>query len=350
MNKKIGLLISVGVLLSFGLTTIWSTVPSLFWVQAGFLAIGFFIAFVFYKLDFTIAFSLSTFLYIFSILLLVITLFFGQSVRGATRWIGIGTWQLQSSEIVKPLLALAYAGYLGSHSLKKIKNLLVYSVLALIPVLLVKSQPDLGSSLVLLVLAGFMGMFARINKRYLVVIALVSLVAIPLAPYFLKDYQLNRIESFLNPYHDPRGKGYNAIQSVIAIGSGGLIGKGVRLGTQSHLNFLPERHTDFIFASFAEEFGLLGIVLVLGAYFYLLSRLFETSCLLKEHDQRLLALGILSIFMFQSLINIGMNLGIMPVTGITLPFFSYGGSSLLSFAALLGMSLRLLELTPTHQI
>ena len=122
------------------------------------------------------------------------------------------------------------------------------------------------------------------------------------------------------------------------------------MGTQSHLNFLPERHTDFIFASFAEEFGLLGIVLVLFAYFYLLYRLYDISNRLKDRENRLLALGILSIFMFQSVVNIGMNLGVMPITGITLPLFSYGGSSLISFAALLGMSLRLLELTPTHQI
>lgn len=350
MGNKTGLLISVGLLLCFGLTTIWSTVPNLFWVQLGFLVIGIFIAITFYKLDLTIAFSLSTFIYIFSIFLLVITLFFGQSIRGATRWIGIGTNQLQTSEVVKPLLALAYAGFLARNSLSQIKNILVYAVLALIPVLLVKAQPDLGSALVLLVLASFMGLFAKINLRWVVVISLLVLALIPLAPLFLKDYQLNRIESFLNPYHDPKGKGYNAIQSVIAIGSGGLIGKGVSLGTQSHLNFLPERHTDFIFASFAEEFGLLGICLVLGAYFYLLSRLFNLSNHQKDKEYRLLSLGILSIFMFQSVVNIGMNLGLMPVTGITLPLFSYGGSSLISFAALIGMSLKLLELTPHHRI
>ena len=350
MRNKTGLLISVSLLLCFGLTTIWSTVPNLFWVQLGFLVIGFFVAFVFYKLDFTIAFSLSTFIYIFSIFLLVITLFFGQSIRGATRWIGIGTNQLQTSEIVKPLLALAYAGFLAKHPLNKLKNLVVYAVVSLIPVFLVKSQPDLGSALVLLVLSGFMGLFARINLRWIIAISLFVLVLVPLSPYLLKDYQRDRIESFLNPYHDPKGKGYNAIQSVIAIGSGGLIGKGVSLGTQSHLNFLPERHTDFIFASFAEEFGLLGIVLVLFAYFYLLYRLYDISNRLKDRENRLLALGILSIFMFQSVINIGMNLGVMPVTGITLPLFSYGGSPLISFAALFGMSLRLLELTPIHQI
>lgn len=350
MPSKTGILLSVGLLLCFGLTTIWSTAPNLFWVQFGFLIIGIFVAFIFYKLDFTIAFSLSTFIYIFSIFLLVITLFFGQSIRGATRWIGIGTSQLQTSEIAKPLLALAYADFLAKHPLNKIKNLVIYAGLSLIPVFLVKSQPDLGSALVLFVLAGFMGLFAKINLRWVTVISILVFALIPLSPYFLKDYQRDRLESFLNPHHDPRGRGYNAIQSVIAIGSGGLIGKGVSLGTQSHLNFLPERHTDFIFASFAEEFGLLGISLVLVAYFYLLYRLFHISNRLKDRENRLLALGILSIFMFQTVVNIGMNLGVMPVTGITLPLFSYGGSSLISFAALLGMSLRLLELTPTHQI
>ncbi len=350
MPSKTGILFAIGLLLCFGLTTIWSTVPNLFWVQLGFLVIGIVIAYIFYKLDFTIAFSLSTFIYIFSIFLLIVTLFFGQSVRGATRWIGVGTNQLQTSEVIKPLLAIVYAGFLARHPLNRIKNLMTYAALSLLPVLLVKSQPDLGSALVLLVLSGFMGLFARINLRWVVAISLFSLLLIPLSPYFLKDYQQDRIESFLNPYHDPRGKGYNAIQSVIAIGSGGLIGKGVSLGTQSHLNFLPERHTDFIFASFAEEFGLLGIILVLIAYFYLLYRLLDISNRLRDRENRLLALGILSIFMFQSIVNIGMNLGVMPVTGITLPLFSYGGSSLISFAALLGMSLRLLELTPTHQI
>lgn len=350
MNRKLGILISIGLLLCFGLTTIWSTVPDLFWVQVGFLAFGVFIAYIFFRLDLSIAFSLSTFLYIFSVILLVVTLLWGQSIRGATRWIGIGNNQLQTSEVVKPILALAYAGFLANHSLRKIKNLIGFSLIALVPVLLVRAQPDLGSALVLLVLAAFMGLFAGANLRYVGLFIVLSLLFLPMAPLFLKDYQLNRIEAFLNPYHDPKGRGYNVIQSVIAIGSGGLIGKGVRLGTQSHLNFLPERHTDFIFASFAEEFGLLGISLVLLAYYYLLNRLFEVSRALKDRASRLLGIGILAIFMFQSLINIGMNLGIMPVTGITLPFFSYGGSSLLSFAALLGLSLHLLELTPPHRI
>lgn len=350
MNKKTKLFVSVGLLVCFGLTTIWSTVPDLFWVQLGFLAVGILIAFVFYKLDFTIALSLSTLIYIFSVFLLVITIFFGENVRGATRWLGVGPFAPQTSEIVKPLLILSYAGFLVNHKLDKLKNLFLYVVMTGIPVLLVKIQPDLGSALVLSALAGFMAVFGGLSAKKIVLFLFLLLLLIPLSPYILKDYQLDRLESFVNPYHDPRGKGYNVIQSVIAIGSGGIFGKGVRLGTQSHLNFLPERHTDFIFASFAEEFGFLGISLTLVAYFSLLSLLISTVEKLKEPEYRLLGVGITAVFLFQTVVNIGMNLGIMPVTGITLPLFSYGGSSLLSFMALLGMSARLLELTPTHEL
>ncbi len=346
MSRRTGLLISVFLILCFGLTTIWSTVPSLFWVQAGFLLAGILIAFVFYKLDLSLAFSLSTFIYLASILILVLTLFFGLSVRGATRWF-LGT---QTSEIVKPFLAIAYAGFLANHKLNKFKNLAAFIVIAVIPVLLVKAQPDLGSSLVLAALAGFMAVFARLGKKKILAFTLLLVVLVPTAPLFLKSYQLDRLESFINPYHDPKGKGYNAIQSVIAIGSGGFLGKGVRLGTQSHLNFLPERHTDFIFASFAEEFGLIGVILVILAYYYLLMTLSRIAQTAKEDEHRFLALGILAIFTFQTIVNIGMNLGLLPVTGITLPLFSYGGSSLISFMMLLGLSLRLLELTPSHKI
>lgn len=346
MGKRTGLFISVGLILSFGLTTIWSTAPSLFWVQAGFLVVGLVLAYLFYKLDLSIAFSLSTLIYIFTILLLALTLFFGQSARGATRWF-LG---FQTSEIAKPLLAIAYAGFLTNHRLDKIKNLLLFFFLAAIPALLVRAQPDLGSALVLFALASLMAIFAGLGLKRIIILTLLLALVIPLAPLFLHDYQMERIESFLNPYHDPKGSGYNVIQSVIAIGSGGVLGKGVRLGTQSHLNFLPERHTDFVFASFAEEFGFLGITLVIFAYYYLLSLLTNTASRVKQPEHRLLAIGILAIIFFQVVVNIGMNLGLIPVTGITLPLFSYGGSSLVSFLALLGLSVRLLELNPTHRI
>ena len=177
------------------------------------------------------------------------------------------------------------------------------------------------------------------------------ITTLPFLSNFLHSYQLERIKSFIDPYHDPKGSGYNVIQSVIAIGSGGLIGKGVRLGTQSHLNFLPERHTDFIFASFSEEFGFLGITILLSAYLVIL-RLFIHLCTRLRHDPFLfhLSLSIFTVFGFQIVVNVGMNLGLLPVTGITLPMFSYGGSSMLTFLILLGLSLGLLELVPRNRI
>lgn len=346
MDKKSGLLISVGLILSLGLTTIWSTAPSLFLVQVSYLLIGFLVALIFYKFDMSTISGLSMQIYFLTISLLVLTILFGQSARGATRWL-LG---MQTSEIAKPLLIISYAGFLTKHRLDRVKNLIIYIFLTLIPVILVKVQPDLGSSLVLFALSSFMGIFAGISGRKIAVLLFFLLLFIPVAPYFLHDYQLDRLESFWNPYHDPRGKGYNVIQSVIAIGSSGLLGKGVRLGTQSHLNFLPERHTDFIFASFAEEFGLLGIIAILLAYYYLLTKLLDIAKNTRDGQNRYLALGVFSVFSFQTLVNIGMNLGILPVTGITLPFFSYGGSSLISFTMLLGISLRLLELNPIHRI
>lgn len=346
MSKKIKIAISAGLILSFSLTTIWSTTPNLFFNQLAFLILGIFVVLLFYRLDLGVLFSISPIFYIVSIILLVATLLLGEPVRGATRWLG----PLQTSEAIKPLLTIFYANFLVRHDINKIKNLLIYWVLALIPVILIKVQPDLGSALVILSLAGLMATFAGLNKKTILLLAVSFIVLIPIAPKILKNYQLDRIESFINPESDPKGTGYNVIQSVIAIGSGGILGKGVRLGTQSHLNFLPERHTDFIFASFAEEFGLVGIFMALAAYYYLFSNFFEETANLKEKNAKLLHLGIVWIFFFQVVVNIGMNLGLMPVTGITLPLFSYGGSSLISFMALLGLSANLLELTPRFKI
>lgn len=346
MSKKVKIAISAALIISFSLTTIWSTTPKLFANQVAFLVLGIFIVFLFYRLDLGLLLSISLPFYIISLILLALTLFLGEPVRGSTRWLG----PLQTSEAVKPLLAIFYANFLASHDINKIKNLLIYGALALIPAILIKVQPDLGSSLVILSLAGIMAIFAGLNKKIILLLAVSFIALIPIAPKILKNYQLDRIESFINPESDPQGTGYNVIQSVIAIGSGGVLGKGVRLGTQSHLNFLPERHTDFIFASFAEEFGLVGIFLVLAAYYYLFSNLFAETTNLPEKNTKLLHLGILWIFFFQVVVNVGMNLGLMPVTGITLPLFSYGGSSLVSFMALLGLSANLLELTPRFRV
>ena len=343
-NSRFKVLISIGIILIFSLTTIWSTVPNLFFYQLTFLSSGLIIMYFFSKLDLGLILGLSTPLYIISVLLLLITILFGESVRGSTRWLNLGLFSLQTSEVVKPFLILFYANFLSQKNLKP-KNLLTFGLLSTIPFFLVFKQPDLGSALALLAIPLILYISNYFKPKTLLIIALFLAVIIPIGFKFIKPYQSKRIESFINPYSDSFGSGYNVIQSTIAIGSGRFFGKGVSLGTQSHLNFLPERHTDFIFASFVEEFGLLGSILVLSSFFVLFQTMINNAINLKDRGPYLTQLAILTLFSFQTAINIGMNLGLAPVTRITLPFFSYGGSSLISSFAIIGIQLKLLDYT-----
>jgi len=351
MRPNKGLLVTSLILVQvLSLTTIWSTAPSLFLTQVAFVVVGIIIILLLAKTDPGLIFGLAPSYYLLSIFLLVLTHFIGKNIRGSVRWIDLGFFNLQTSEIIKPLLAVYYSWYLSN--VKKIdwKLLLKFLFLAAIPVLLVAIQPDLGSALSLiflpLAILAFNGQFFRL---LLIGVVFFSL-AIPLESKLLKPYQRERIDSFINPYKDPKGAGYNVIQATIAVGSGGILGKGVKLGTQSHLNFLPERHTDFIFASYVEEFGLLGAAVLFFAYFVILKNCLTGVRYLKDNSHAIFSLSVFSFFMFQSVVNIGMNLGVMPVTGITLPMFSYGGSSLLSFSILIGIQLRLLDLIAPFEI
>lgn len=350
MPTKPRLIIPVLVILSLGLTTIWSTAQNLFGPTLQFLCLGLIFFFIFSKIDPVVLLPFGWWLYIISCLLLVATYFLADEVRGSARWLDLGFFNLQSSEAVKPLLLFFFASYLSRVDLNKLKEFLKFLALVLLPAALIKYQPDLGSALVIVAMAGVMALFSGLKTKTLVSIGLLIAIVIPIFPLLLKDYQLARIETFLNPYGDPKGKGYNVIQSVIAIGSGGVFGKGVKLGTQSHLNFLPERHTDFAFASFAEEFGFVGVFILFLAYYFLLHQLLNLTSLQKEKTHRLLAGGIFAIVFFQTVVNLGMNLGLLPVTGITLPLFSYGGSSLVVFFQILGISFHLLAYTPKYRL
>ena len=351
MKPRKGSIIFVLLLIQIlGLVTIWSTAPNLFATQFSFFVSSVIIIFLISQVDIDLLFSLSGALYVTSIILLLLTAVIGKNIRGSVRWIDLGFFNLQTSEIVKPLLAIFYSQFLSKNNLKSMKSFALFMVLAIIPVVLVARQPDLGSALTLLFLPIALLSITGHLKRLLVIGVVAAVILIPLESKFLKPYQRQRIESFINPYKDPKGAGYNVIQATIAIGSGGLWGKGVRLGTQSQLNYLPERHTDFIFASFAEEFGFLGIAVLFSAYYFLFSRYLRISSLLRQKSHVLLSLSVFFVFLFQTVVNIGMNLGVMPVTGITLPIFSYGGSSLLSFAILIGLELRLLDLMTPFEI
>lgn len=323
-------------ILSLGTVTILSVNAQLFSTQIVYVLISIVVFFLFSSSDFRIFESLAELLYLVSVFLLVIPIFFGVFSRGAIRWIQIGGLRLQPSELAKPLLIIFSAKFWAVRKFN-FKNFFLYLAFISLPFLLVFMQPDLGSCLAILSIAIGIIFISDINWKQLMSLFLIVFFFLPLSWPLLKDYQKERIEHFVNPNLEPLGRGYNVLQSIITIGSGGLLGKGFGQGTQSHLAFLPERHTDFLFASFAEEFGFLGILILLFLYFNLLTKLIKSAKIAKYKFGQNIIVGIFSFIFFQTFINIGMNLGILPVTGITLPLFSYGGSSLISTMVCLGL-------------
>ncbi len=269
-------------------------------------------------------------LYIFNIVMLVLVMIIGQTALGAQRWIQFGPITLQPSEFSKIIMIIALASLLEDRvgKLDTLQDLLPIAGYVALPFLLVLKQPDLGTSLVFLAI--FFGMIfaAGVNLRILAGSFALGAAASPLLWHFLKDYQKMRLKVFLDPSVDPLGSGYHIIQSKIAIGSGLIFGKGLFGGTQSQLNFLPENHTDFIFAVVGEELGFVGSVFLLALYLIILWRGVKIARDASDAFGRLLAVGITSMLAFHVLVNIGMTTGIMPVTGIPLPLMSYGVSSL----------------------
>lgn len=328
--------LSVAIIGALGLALLWSLAPNLFFQQLIFFLIGFIFFFIFSQIDFRIWQNLRWFIYVGSILFLILTFILGQITRGSIRWIQIGPLTIQASELVKPFLVAFFAFWFSQEKFK-ISRLVLAFILLFIPAFLIFSQPDLGSTLVLS--ATFLGILYALDLPILVLWSgiVFFLVFLPSSWFLLADYQRERILSFLNPGADPLGSGYNLIQSVISVGSGELFGRGLGKGTQSHLAFLPERHTDFIFASFTEELGFVGAAMILTLYFILLWRILKIAQNARQDSAKFFVLGIFMMLLFQIFINVGMNLGIVPVTGITLPFLSYGGSSILAIMISLGM-------------
>lgn len=273
-------------------------------------------------------------IYFTNLLLLVLVLVAGKSSLGGRRWIGFGPIRFQPSEFMKISAALALAKYFENDHVSsgyRIKDLWLPLMLVVVPAGLIMLQPDLGTALVLLLMFASLMLFVKIETKTLVAIVISIMITLPLAyKYGLKQYQRQRIISFINPAADPKGSGYNSIQSMIAIGSGQFLGKGFKKGTQSQLNFLPEHHTDFIFAVFSEEHGFLGAAILIALYLGLLSAGLNIAYLSHDKFGTLLSLGLLLVFFWHIFINSGMVCGILPVVGVPLPFVSYGGSSLIS--------------------
>lgn len=276
--------------------------------------------------------------YALSLLALTITILFATVTRGTLSWLNIAGFSIQPSELTKPFLILTFAYLLDRFPPIKISNILLNFFSYLLPAALILQQPDLGTTLVITAIWLTQLFIAAIPWRYVIIGSIICLASLPLAYSNLKEYQVDRLTTFLNPFADPLGSGYNVIQSMIAVGSGGILGKGLGQGTQSHLRFLPERHTDFAFAAIAEELGLIGSFAILAIMSIFIFRLLNTLTQAKINHNRLILAGSLAYFAFQSLLNIGMNIGVAPVTGITLPLISYGGSSILSTAIVLGIA------------
>ena len=285
-------------------------------------------------------------LYIFNLVMLLAVMLVGQSALGAQRWISIGPISIQPSEFSKLIMIVCLASVLEERvgKLNTLDDLLPVAAYLGVPFLLVLKQPDLGTSLVFMAIFFGMVFVSGIRLKMLFGIFGAGIAAMPLLWHFLKDYQKMRIMVFMDPNVDPLGSGYHIIQSKIAIGSGMLFGKGLFEGTQSQLNFLPENHTDFIFAVVGEELGFVGCVCLLILYLIVLWRGVQIAKDACDVFGRLLAVGITSMFAFHVLVNVGMTMGIMPVTGIPLPLMSYGVSSLttniMAIAILMNIQLR----------
>ena len=262
------------------------------------------------------------------------------AIRGVEGWFRFGSVLIQPVEFTKIVLIILFAKFFSKRHVEiyRVQHLLVSWFYLFIPLILVLAQPDLGSAIILVSIWVGVVLFSGMRLRHFFVLVAIGFLVGSLGWQFaLEPYQKNRITAFLSPYEDPKGAGYQMIQSMIAVGSGQVWGKGIGYGSQSHLNFLPEAQTDFIFAAFAEEWGFVGVLVVLVLYLVLLWRIIVIGWSSVDNFSRLYALGFAAFIFVQSVIHIGMNMGLLPITGITLPFVSYGGSSLV--ALLIGVGI-----------
>ena len=342
-------LLGLTFLLAFiGLLTLYSAVTSssaapqkilyikqMIWYGVGLGAIVFSLFFNYKLLD-----RWAPIIYIGCISLLVYVLIFGKYVAGARRWIMFGPVSIQPSELAKIAIIIILSRYyskLANTGGLNFRELLTPFILTVIPFILIVKQPDLGTAMIVLLIAGSMTVFVKIERRSLLGIITSCATAVPLVWFFLKEYQKRRILTFLNPDRDPLGAGYHIIQSKIAIGSGMISGKGFLQGTQNALAFLPEQHTDFIFSVLAEEWGFIGAVVLLCLFLILIIWGLNIAYRCRDPFGTILAVGATSMIFWQVFINIAMTMGLMPIVGVTLPFISYGGSSVLTTMICVGL-------------
>jgi rod shape determining protein RodA len=325
---------------TFSLSASTYFVPQVYWFLIGFAVMV--LAFLFdYRLLERIAYPV---FFIF-IALLLFVLFRGRTILGAKRWIELGLFSFQPSELMKIVMIFTVAKFFHGRDRTgplSFLELVVSSLLISVPLILILIEPDLGTALMLFFITFSMVLLVGVRWKALVVIAIVAAIALPGAWFFvLKDYQKERVYTFIDPEKDPLGSGYQVIQAKIAVGSGLVFGKGYLKGTQSKLQFLPKQHTDFIMSNFSEEWGFLGSLILMTLFGSLIIRGFKVAMNAKEKFGTLLAFGLTAFFFWQIFINIGMEIGLLPVVGVTLPFLSYGGSSLITNLIAVGLLLNI---------
>lgn len=339
MLFTVALICGLGVLQIFSAThdTIWQ---GSWWKQLLFIAAGLLLMWIISQIDYHALMTQVYPMYIASVILLVVVLLVGKRAFGSTRWIAFpGGVHLQVSEFAKIAVILLVARFLTelNSEVLKLPDLFKLCGMILLPMGLIAKEPDLGTALTYLPILGVGVFLAGMPWRYWTAIAVIALIVVPVGYGSLHAYQKARIVSFLDPERDPQGTGYQLIQSKIAVGAGGTWGKGVTKGSQTQLRFLPVPHTDFIFSAFAEEHGFVGVTAVLVLYFILLMQIVQNAQTAPDRAGMYLSMGVGALLLFHILVNVGMVVGRMPVTGIPLPLMSYGGSSIWSTFVMLGL-------------
>lgn len=331
---------TIGVITIYSAIHVNETLITLYIKQIYWIIYGLFAMFIILFIDYHLLAKWIYVLYYITILLLIFVLMFGKVISGAQRWLSFGAITFQISELAKIIIIVLLAKYFDESKvtgLHKLKNLIIPFIFVAIPFILIAKQPDLGTSMVLFFTFVLTILIIGINRRSLIWLACMATISLPFAWFCLKDYQKKRVLILINPNLDPLGMGYHTMQSKIAIGSGGLLGKGLFAGTQSRLNFLPERHTDFIFSILAEETGFIGSIVLIILYFILILKGISIIHRCKDKLGLTIAVGIVCMLSISILINIGMTVGLFPIVGIPLPLMSYGGSSTITTFIALGI-------------
>lgn len=332
-------LCALGILQIYSAThdTIWRNA---WWKQVLYIAIGFVLLWITTQIDYHTLLGQVPLFYGLTIVTLILTFLVGATIFGSRRWIPLaGGFHFQVSEFAKLVIILLVARYVSSIKTETIQAHDLWKLVALVgvPMVLVLRQPDLGTSLTYLPILAVGLFLGGLRWQHVAVIFVTVALVAPLSWYVLKDYQKARLVSFIDPGRDPKGSGYQVIQSTIAVGQGGIWGRGVTKGTQTQLRFLPVPHTDFIFSSFAEEHGIVGVVVVLGLYLMLLMQVVQNAQAAPDRSGMYICMGVATLLLFHIFVNVGMVIGRMPVVGIPLPLMSAGGSNTLSMFMMLGL-------------